>query len=833
MMKKIISCVLSLLLLVICFSSIVTNIYAVNTDNNQSAITENTFKKNPISEDFNLVLENEKFALYYRGTDANIALLNKTTGYAWYSNPQKIDDFSSGTRIKSQIAFQYYDNGAANTMDNYEFGISNQNLPEFSVQDNVLTVSYKVGDTGFVTEMLPAAIIKESMEKNILSKLDEYEQASVLERYSFYSKENMDADTYKVIEMNFPSIKEHDLYVFNSATPSYIAKSVYELFVKAGYSVDQLDKYCNESGIENRYVEKPFFNADVQFSLTDKGLTVNLDPSKIQYSKNYKPINVHLLPYFGAIYKDADGFLLVPDGSGAVIEMNNGKSGATAYEKLIYEVDNIKNTANISGNLQPTSLPFFGMSHKKGSFIASIDSGYEVAGISAEVSGMSTSFNKINPYFTLFTNDVVSFSANKLDTYIEYSENIFSDNITINYLFSDNYDSYSELALAYREHLKSTEVLKDKEISSKDMNLSFIGAAEVTKNFLGIPYKSMDNYTSLKEVQKILSELSVKNVDVRLNDFLVGGNNQKNVASLKLQGCVGRIKKVSKLYDSTDTTYLSLYSQYQAKASKSKSSISISKEVAYKLNYSLVTGKKETAKYSFLLSSGLLEGYSEKIVRQINKNNIEAVNLRDIGYELNSDLRENSEIDRHGARVNIQKYLSNVSQVSKVSVDKGSVFSLPYIDKIWDIPMDSSNYHIEDYSVPFYQMAISGNVSYVAPAINESSDHLYEFLKCVEYGAEPQFTLTYNDLVNVNFYKEDYYSYNYNNYIETIKDFTAKYNNVRSAVNGSSIISHKYLKDDIAVVEYENGVKIYINYTDSVKNSEGNQIPAKDFLILK
>lgn len=831
-MKKIISCILSLLILVICFSSVgLTDISAVNTEENSSV--ETVSKKSQITDDFNIVSENEKFALYYRGTDANIALLNKATGYVWYSNPQKLDDFSSGTRIKSQIAFQYYDNGAANTMDNYEFGISNQNLPEFSVQDNVLTVSYKVGDTAFVTEMLPSAIIKESMEKNILSKLDETEQASILERFSFYSAENMDADTYKVIEMNFPSIKEHDLYVFNSATPSYIAKGIYDLFVKAGYSVDQLDKYCEESGVENRYEEKPFFNADVQFSLTDKGMTVSLDPAKIQFSTNFKPINVQLLPYFGATYKDCEGYMLVPDGSGAVIEMNNGKSAVSAYEKLVYEVDNIKNAETTSGNLQLTSLPFFGLASKNGSFVASIDSGYEVAGISAEVSGMSTSFNKVSPYFTLFTSDVVSFSSNKLDTYIEDSENIFSDKITINYLFSDGYDTYSELAINYKEHLKSTGILNDNEISSKDMNLSFIGAVEVTKNFLGIPYKAMDSYTKLEDVNTILSKLSINNVDVRLTDFMAGGSNQKNVSSLKLQGCVGKIKKVSELYDKTNTTYLSLYSQYQSKAAKSKSAISVSKEVAYKLNYSLITGKKETAKYSFLLSPVLLEKYSEKIADQINKNNIEAVNLRDIGYELNSDLRENAEVDRHGTRVKIQKYLSNLSKVAKISVDKGSVFSLPYINKIWDIPMDTSNYHIEDYSVPFYQMVISGNVSYVAPAINESSDHTNEFLKCIEYGAEPQFTLTYNDIDNVNYYKEDYYSYNYGNYIEIIKEFADKYGELSTAINGSSMISHNNSDGETAVVEYENGVKVYINYSDSVKKVDGNEIQANDFLILK
>lgn len=833
-MKRIISYFLSVMLVVLCFSSArVSNICAVDIPENKAVSNKVKVKKVTLSEDYTFAVENEKFALYYRLGDGNIALQNKNTGYVWYSNPQKLDSLSTGSRIKSQIAFQYYNNGAAEVMDNYEFGIEDQNLPEFSVQDNVMTVAYKVGDTAFVTEMLPMAFTKETMEKKFLSKLDEYEKASVLERYVFYSASQMDAETYKAVEMNFPSIKDHDLYVFNTATPSYIAKGVYDILCKAGYSLNDLDEYCKESGVENRYEEKPYFNVQVQFSLNETGMEVSIDPETIEFSENYKPTNVQLLPYFGAVFKDADGYMLVPDGSGAVIEMNNGKSGADALEKLIYEVDNIKNSPQTIGNIQLTSLPFFGLASKNGSFVASIDSGYEVVGVMAEVSGMSSSFNKVNPYFVLHTSDSVSFSSNKLDTYLKYSEEIFSDKMVVNYIFLDDYATYSQLALTYREHLKNAGVLKDKKTSATDMNLSFIGAVEVTKNFLGIPYKKMEAHTTLDEVDEILSELEIKNADIRLTDFVKGGNNQKSVKSLKLQRSVGKLKNLDELYDTTGTAYLSVFGQYQAKASKSKAAVSISNEVAYKLNYNLIDGRKETAKYSFLLSPSLLNKHSEKIVKQISKNKIEAVNLRDLGYELNSDLREDSEIDRHKTRVEIQKYLSNVSKVAKVSVDKGSIFSLPYVDKIWDIPTDSSNYHIEDYSVPFYQMVISGSVDYVATSINESSDHKLEFLKCVEYGAQPQFTLTYRDLDNVNYYKEDYCSYNYNNYIDIIKDLTQKYSLVSSAISGSSIVNHNRIDGKIAVTEYDNGTKIYINYTDSAVTFEGKEIKPLDLYIEK
>lgn len=831
-MKKIISSVLSLMLFVTCFSCAGVNASEISAGGSRPARGETAFSP-LVDSGFITALENEKFTLYYRESDANTALLNKATGFVWYSNPQQIDEASSGTKIKSQLLFRYYKNNAVETMDSYEFGIEEQNIPEYTIENNSLSIAYKVGSTGFTTDMLPAAMVKESMEKNILSKLSEEDKAVILERYTFYSAKDMDEETLKVIEINFPAIRKHDLYVFNSSTPAYIAESIYDAFVKAGYSVGDLDRYCGESGVINRYEEKPFFEAELKYSLTENGLTVELDPQKVGYSESFKPISVEILPYFGAALKGTEGYMLVPDGSGAVIETDNGKIGVNAYNKAIYEVDNITNADTSAGYIQLTSLPFFGMASGSGSFIASIDEGYEAAGISAEVSGSNTSFNKVNPYFTLFTSEMFNFSANKLDTYLKYSDKIFSGNIKINYMFTDGYSDYSELAYVYRQHLKNNGVLKYTDTVANDMNISFVGTAEITKSFLGIPYKHMASYTTLEQAEEILSKLSLKNADVRLTDFVQGGSNQKNAASLKLQKSVGKAKRIQSLYDNTETVYLSMFAQYQSNARKSDSAISISQEVAYKLQYNLINGKMETQRYAFLMSSKLLEKYSEKLAKQTEKYNIEAVNLRDIGYELNSDFREDSEQDRNDARIAAQKYMENLSKTAKISVDKGSVFSLPYADKIWDIPMESSNYLIEDYSVPFYQMVISGSVAYVAPAINEGSETVYRFLKCVEYGAQPQFTLTYNDLDGVIYYKEDYFGYNYENHIDTIKQLAVKYSTVSEAVSGNAIVRHKNFGGNTAVTEYENGVKIYVNYTENSQTAEGNLIPPNDFLIVK
>lgn len=47
-----------------------------------------------------------------------------------------------------------------------------------------------------------------------------------------------------------------------------------------------------------------------------------------------------LLPYFGAAGAGEQGYMLVPGGSGALIELNNGKTNLEPYEtELLYGED--------------------------------------------------------------------------------------------------------------------------------------------------------------------------------------------------------------------------------------------------------------------------------------------------------------------------------------------------------------------------------------------------------------------------------------------------------------------------------------------------------------
>ena len=778
---------------------------------------------------YRAVIENDRFALGYKVTDASVALLNKATGKIWYTNPT---DENANKKSKAQLEFYYfYNNTSLVSVDSYEYGIEIDSVPRYEVDGNQLKVNYELGKNTFELEMLPAVVKRERFEKEFLSKMTDEEKAEVLSNYTLFERESLDKDTYDIMVISYPSLKDSDLYVRPNDIPNYIAEKSYNYLVKAGYTMEDLQFDCDDNGIENTYVEKPYFNVQLRYYLTADGFAVSLDPKSIEYNENYVPVRVSVLPYFGASNSKDSGFLLLPDGSGAVVEFNNGKTVENVYNKGFFTTDAVFNVTDGEPESQLSLLPYFGSSTQNGGFIASVDSGYEVGGVTAQISGKNSPFNAVSSYYNLFSYSKVNYSVNANDTFYRFSEKIYSDNINISYHFTDEAPSYSALACIYREHLKEMGMLTASDKQASAMNITFKGVAQATKNFLGMNYTVYEPYTTTEEVVEILNTLGIKGIDVRLDNFVKGGEIQQSVSSLKLQGSAGKLKDLEKIYELASDAFISFNAQHIDKSSKGYASMAISQEAAYGLEFNTATLKKELLRYSVIVSPKYLSSAASKLTKQIEKNKISAVNIEDIGYSINSDLREGDEIGRFESRIAMRDYLEKLSEKTRVSVNKGSIYSLKYADKIWDIPMDSSNYAIEDYSVPFYQMVLSGSIPYTTPEINNASDMKGQFLKAVEYGAEPQFALTYRILDNVDHYKDDYYSYYYKDHIDTVKEYAVSYAQLCAKTNGAAIINHTN-ENGLAVTEYENGVKVYVNYNETDVSIDGNTVNSMNFLIV-
>ena len=116
--------------------------------------------------------------------------------------------------------------------------------------------------------------------------------------------------------------------------------------------------------------------------------------------------------------------------------------------------------------------------------------------------------------------------------------------------------------------------------------------------------------------------------------------------------------------------------------------------------------------------------------------------------------------------------------------------------------------------------------------VNFEANEREYFLKLVETGIYPSFYLTWEDpsaLIYTN--SSDVYTSQYSVYKEQIVRYYEELKAVNEAVAGSYIDEHEQLANGLVKVTYDNGVTIYINYSDKAMSTDGITVEASDYVI--
>ncbi|MBQ6848184.1 MAG: hypothetical protein IJO62_04655 [Clostridia bacterium] len=780
-----------------------------------------------------LMLENDKFELLFNKNDGSAALKNKSTGYIWYTNPSASDEEGgeSSAKIKSQLFMYYYSGLILTEMDSHSFGVEMGNELEFKKEDKSVTVKYSLGKEVIVKEMLPEVISKERMEKNVLSKLTEEEQEKLLSRYKLYIRDDLGEETFEAIEFEYPSIKDYDIYIRQNIPP-YLLQGLYDCFTKAGYTSEDLQKDCDDNGIINTYDPDPHFEVELVYKLTSDGFSVSVDTEKITYYDTYKPVRICVLPYFGACGAEETGYMLVPDGCGAIIELNNGKTKEDNYWKEFFGADKVYDNDYAEIDSQDSVLPVFAMSNSKAGYLASITSGYEAAGVCADIAGRMNAYNYIYPFFNLYSSELLALTSNSNDKFMLYNEKILASDIQIDYHITDTAKTYSEFAVMYRDILNKDKVLPTgNKIDASVLDVNFFGTTTVSKRFLGIPYKMTETFTTYKQAEKILEKLDGVKVDVNYLSALEGGIKQKSADSIKLESKLGSKKDLAALKKAANSVSVTFSPQSATKLKRGDRIVGLNGGFARDVRYHVITRKANESMF-YMVAPSKLEKYADKVLKSVAKLDGVKLNLSDMGYNITSDFNEKCDTDRSEAKAYMQKYLEKFSSEMAITAEKGSYFSLPYLSKITSIPTDISGYGIEDYSVPFYQIVVSGSVDYSVSPLNDTGYFRKHFLKAVEIGARLQYTWYYekpDDIVND---YENYYCYNYKSTIKQAEKYSKEYSALAKKISGSSIINHTRISGDLAKTEWSNDVTVYVNYSDTPQVIDGVTIEAESFSVV-
>ena len=865
-MKKILSLILALILISSlmtgCGENIQNTIKAEKVQINLGNLVNET-KGNTNSTQFNfessakmlesmiLACQNEKFELYYSPDNMSVALKNKQIGNVLFSNPfnaAKDQNYSGNVanKLNSQIVVTYLEEEKS-LVDMYS-SKDCADLGQYTIKtyENGLVFDMSIGEEK-ESNNLPMVLTKTGYEE-IYNAVDEWDRELLELYYVLYTKDSLkESGIYDV----YPDIKAQDVYYCNLTLSEREMKKLSAVFETAGFTEEKILADNEKLNIKASKDSYPNFKVSLNYNLTENGVKVTIPNDSISFNEDFPLLRISVLPYFAAdiAFDKSNGYLFIPDGTGAVINMNqNEPNRRTIITGKVYgENASALPKKTAVEKTEQYYLPVFGTVRNNATalfgIISSGDANSEITALLGRPNGnYYTTYPEfiIADYEQYTRMSVVSNPWSNKEMYL-YDKNITKDDLSVEYYFLNSENaSYSGMAEIYRNYLYNN---KKNETQKPYINIETLGSVLANKSFLGFEYEDEIVLTSFKsnmEMLKELKESGVNNLSLQLKGWQKNGLSANVSNKVRISSSVGGKSNFSKLYDycKEQNIPLSLYNNISFvgfdKANddfKTKEDAARTLELKYAFDSEFSPATMQSMSDCYVVKSSSYDRYLTGLTKSAKKLGDLNLNLGELGTSLNADYTKDNGINRGETLSFISKTLKN-NEKNKLSFDGGNAYVLPYAEILSNVSNENSGFIGESAAVPFLQMVIGSNATYTSAPINLKDNTRYELLNCIESGTVPTFLVSYeNTSVLKNTEHTSYFAVDYEILKNEILDSYKYVENVFSKTNGSAVIDHNILSDKVTMVTYENGTVVYVNKSQNDYAKDGVIVKALDYLV--
>lgn len=807
-------------------------------------------------KDKEFVLETEDLLFELDADTTYFTLTQKSTGKVWRAVPEDgaSDALADGTAkkyLQSTLLVKYSSESAVTkTISNYEYSISTNHYEIEKVEGgengDEIRVRYTIGDVQ-KTYMVPK-VITETRWNTFFDQMERAEQKKVERSFRKYDINNLypTDDKAQLLE-DYPELANEKVYVLYADTKAHMLQTMEDIFASVGYTQEDylidLERYTGTTE-----EKKPMVNVTMVYRLEDNRLEVEIPHEEIEYREAYPLVELSVLPYFGAGSLEDTGYILVPEGSGAVMEFNNGKSDQSAYAAEVYGWDyDQKRDAVV--NETRAAMPVFGIANGDSSFVSIIESYSTIATIQADVSGRRSSYNNAYASYEIIHGDSMDVSAKSNRSIMSFEKNPPEGSTVQSFTFIDSTD-YADMAKVYRAYMqkKYPELV---EVTEEDMPVAveLLGAIDRVKQIAGMPVKSTEVLTSFTDAQEIMEEMladGYANLVVRYTGWMNGGVTHSIPKDVDLVRGMGGKKALKSLLAFAESNGIDIYLSGRVENAydsdvfdgfiKSRDAAKyVSREVAELSVFSNIAfGEMTTDRWDtyYLLRPSVCVKLMDSLAAEAAAYGA-GVGFEDIGYLLSADYNPRRAVTREESMKMQQEALAKIkASGTQVMLTAGNEYAVAYADVITDVDLTGKSYNILDYTVPFYEIALHGLVNYTGKSINLSGNAWESVLKAAETGAGLYFTFmaeTGDILQNTEYM--DYFGADYSQWKAQAKEYVLRYEEEMKGLNNQDIVGHQVLAKGVTATTYEDGTVVYVNYTDSVYTDGTLSVPAKDYMV--
>lgn len=789
--------------------------------------------------------------LYIDTETLNLSVVDTETGIEWHS---VYDDGSSGNAEKSPLIIKFL--GEDSTLyewDAYSYAIVNNRYTLHKIDNGVQiifdfyeTESYRLG------EYMPTRISAENYEKHFVEQLElklNEGEISAAEMIKYRD----------VLGLAYQLDQENDLYFFRFAglPPLSLVRDLISLSRAVDYTTEMLIEESSLHGINVTITTPASFIVSMEATLDNGDLVVRIPTYEIENGNDFYTMqNISVLPAFGlaSAEKVEEGYIVVPDGAGALFKLNTFNGKYPGYDRPVYNNTYYNDFYEIPDFPEHLTMPIFGMYYselngKSQGHMGIIEKGAELGHIKVQLGTEDTStggtiYNKV---FSTF--DAMQYS--RVLVFGPYSENEarylastgpIDVDYTVRYKFFDNKVTYYDLAKSYQEYLVSEQGLKISYDHTPKLFLDVIGTLTLEKRLLGVPYEKNHSMTSYDQLLAIMHDLSHTNTVVNYKGVFNNGLNNSISNKAELAKANGSKKDLEALVSYFNSENKELFFNVDLmRITKKRDGFRPRSNALYGYDgkpvelrkYNYVTGWfDQRSSTQYLLNPLYLSDTVNKFIS--NSQLYPNVFVNDMGATFYANYNRRQLVNPVIANSIVVENLVTLAEHKTVALDNPNIDKISYAKYASNISRESSDYGTMYSSIPFRQLVMNGLTNYTTLNVNMSANrNEYFLLQAFELGSIPKFTISAE---NVDILKNTEYSHYFAMEYETLKDsmkaLYATYSQGLAIIGSKEIVNHRMLDKNVFETTYASGVKVIVNYNRHAISILGHQLDALGYKII-
>ncbi len=584
--------------------------------------------------------------------------------------------------------------------------------------------------------------------------------------------------------------------------------------------------------------EKKGQRLQVQIRLLEDGLSVTVPGDSIEEYGETSLCGVYILPAFGATFqKEHEGYMLIPEASGAIINLSDGVGmGNTPYTKKFFGsnvgVDRTT-TTELNRPAQDALLPVYGMAYTdtQQGYLAIVTKGADSAEMNAYPGGVITDYNWLGTRFILRENYIYQVSRASGLTSREAEANLRDMQVCFHLLDGED-ATYSGMAARYRQYLTEEGRMPEGDTAYRP-RIAFLGAE--SQEFL--LWDQLVPMTSFQEAKDILTNLCGRGLTppmVVYSGWQKGGLTQQyGSGAVKAEGKLGGNGGLEELQSAVkDLGGLFLLEQDPVLANP---------ERTYNTRFDVVrtlgrvvaqvdTGMDRYPRLYYLTparSRELLMDHQEAW-----SDAIPGLAVNTLPKVLFSCYLDGGRKVRTWTQQQYQDILAELDRMS-LALQQPMVEYWTSMDYYLDLPLDTTSYSFITAEVPFLPLILNGSVAYWAPYANDEANVEEKLLKTLEYGAYPSWMLTANDVKDLSETNMcDLFCAKWDVLDDAILERDAELRGMYEQLRGSRMVKHEVLSETLRLVTYDTGLQLALNYGEQACVHQGTTIDPMSYVLL-